>query len=213
MVELSQRNFGLLIAYLIPGFVVVWGAGYFSETAQSWLSALPDQAPTVGGFLYLTVASVAAGVTVSAIRWAIIDRLHHWTGVRMPDWDFADYPSKLAAFDAIVQDHYRYYQFYANMLVAVVFLFVARLATLPETAAMPLWMVTGFVLLETVLVAGSRDALRRYYTRGTRLLGVLSETRSSGGDDASRPGSAAASAESGDGSVTPGRRGAGSRRE
>src|SRR5688500_1298085 len=115
-----------MIAYLIPGFAIVWGAGYFSETARSWLSAVPEQPPTLGGFLYPTIASVAAGVTVSAIRWAIIDTLHHWTGVRMPAWDFANYPSKLAAFDAIVQDHYRYYQFYANMFVAVGFLYISH---------------------------------------------------------------------------------------
>jgi hypothetical protein len=41
MTEMSQKNFGLLIAYLLPGFVVLWGISFFSPTVQSWLTGSP----------------------------------------------------------------------------------------------------------------------------------------------------------------------------
>ena len=97
MIEVSSSNFGLLIAFPLPGFVVLWGAGYFSETVRVWLSTSGDSAPTVGGFMYVTLASVAAGVTVSTVRWAIIDTIHRWTGLPPPTWDFSRLQENVAA--------------------------------------------------------------------------------------------------------------------
>jgi hypothetical protein len=37
----------------------------------------------------------------------------------------------------------------------------------------PSWEILGFILLELVLLAGSRDSLRKYYLRVERLLGTL----------------------------------------
>ena len=63
--------------------------------------------------MYVTVASLAAGVTVSAIRWAVFNTLHHRTGVAPPRWDFATLPEKLEAYQALIEIHYRYYQLHA----------------------------------------------------------------------------------------------------
>src|SRR6266511_2637234 len=98
MQSVTNDNFGLLIAYMIPGLIVVWGVGYVSPTVANWLGAAPPDAPTVGGFLYITIASVAAGLIVSAVRWLLIDTLHHWTGIRPPDWDFARLSSQMTPF-------------------------------------------------------------------------------------------------------------------
>ncbi|OGJ64555.1 hypothetical protein A3C37_02130 [Candidatus Peribacteria bacterium RIFCSPHIGHO2_02_FULL_53_20] len=46
MKEVSSSNFGLLIAFLLPGFAVLWGASYFSETVALWLSG-SGTTPTV----------------------------------------------------------------------------------------------------------------------------------------------------------------------
>jgi hypothetical protein len=37
------------------------------------------ESPTVGGFV--TLSSLSIGLLISAVRWLIIDRLHHWTGL------------------------------------------------------------------------------------------------------------------------------------
>lgn len=88
MKDVSTGNFGLLIAFVLPGFIVLWGASYFSATVRLWLSTA-DATPTVGGFMFGTLASVAAGVTVSTVRWLVIDKIRDWTGIRQPPWNFS----------------------------------------------------------------------------------------------------------------------------
>ena len=73
MQAVSNDNFGPLIAYLVPGATVLVGLSNFSMTLRSWLGNTPSDAPSIGGFLYLTVASIAAGMTVSALRWVAVD--------------------------------------------------------------------------------------------------------------------------------------------
>lgn len=173
MNDLSAKNFGIAIAYVLPGFVVLWGASCWSTTVQGWLVAEPTAAISVGGFLYATLGSFGGGLTASAVRWLVVDTLHHHTGLRPPNWDFGRLQDKLQAFEALVENHYRYYQFYANMFVAVPF--ACGCAVLGNDCAgdVSAWSVAGLVVLQAVLFATSRDTLRKYYSRAERLLGAL----------------------------------------
>ena len=170
MSTLSNQNFGLIIAYLLPGFVAIWGMSDFSPTVASWITASQHDAPTVAGFMYVTLASLAAGVTVSAVRWAMIDHLHHATGIVPPAWHFANLEGKLQGYLTLIENHYRYYQFYSNMLVAGAFAFSAYVFSdgLPSTHLMG--ATVGFLVVEIILFAGSRDTLQKYYTRTQQLL-------------------------------------------
>lgn len=171
MKDVTETNFGLLIAYLIPGFTVLIGVSFFSPVVASWLGTSTDTAPTLGGFLYITIASVAAGLTVSTVRWLLLDTIHHATGIRRPAWDFSQFHTKLSGYDRLNEIHYRYYQFYANTAVALPFVAVAR--TLAESR-LSLWSFGGFMLIEVLFWLGSRDTLRKYYARGSMLLGTPS---------------------------------------
>ncbi len=173
--DITSTNFGLVIAYLLPGFVVLIGASYFSETMQAWLGATPSDSPTVGGFLYVTVGSIAAGVAASTVRWVLIDTLHHWTGLREPRWDFSRLGPNTAAFEVLIEVHYRYYQFHANMVVAVAFAYAARKQALGLWSA-PEPLDFAFLVLEGILLLGSRDTLLKYYTRVGQLLGAAEGT-------------------------------------
>ena len=118
MQAVSKYNFGPLIAYLVPGATVLVGMSHFSPTLQSWFASTPLDSPTIGGFLYLSVAAIAAGMTVSALRWAFVDTIHTWSGLRTPSLDFSRLGENVDAFVLLIEIHYRHYQFYANMLVA-----------------------------------------------------------------------------------------------
>lgn len=173
MKPVSSDNFGLLIAYLIPGFITLWALAPFVPELQSWLGTIPESAPTIGGFLYATIASVAAGLIVSAIRWALMDSLHHVTGIPLPRWDFRHLERKLAAFESIAEDHYRYYQHYQNGQIAVTIAYVSRLmATGGFLDERPEEHI-AFMVISLVLFFGARDALRKYYDRTSALLGTL----------------------------------------
>jgi hypothetical protein len=171
MSELSDKNFGLVIAYVVPGFVALWGVARFSPTVASWIAASQATAPTVAGFLYVTLGSLAAGLIVSAVRWALVDTLHHATGVRQPNWEFANLDERLCGFLALVENHYRYYQFFGNTFIAAAFTYRANLIAEGRQIWRDGWAAFAFVILEIILFIGSRDTLRKYYSRAERLLG------------------------------------------
>ena len=171
MTDVSDRNFGYLIAYLIPGFVVVASLAPHSPIVQAWIGLSPQDAPTVGGFLYVTLAAVAAGTVVSALRWLLIDPIHHVTGVKPPEWDFASFGSKHAAFVALAENHYRYAQHYGNLFVALVIASVNSTASIGWLPMQPVVAGAAFVAILALLFLASRDALRKYYDRTAALLG------------------------------------------
>lgn len=171
MTDVSDRNFGYLVAYVLPGFVVVAVIGLHSEAVGSWLSGPAIDSVSVGGFLFATLASLAAGMVISALRWLVLDRIHHATGVHPPAWEFSDFQSKRAGFISLAENHYRYYQHYGNMLVALiaVALDVRAVAT---GSGFPVWLVLiGLAALGALEFVASRDALRKYYQRTGALLG------------------------------------------
>ncbi|MBI3462170.1 MAG: hypothetical protein HY000_03790 [Planctomycetes bacterium] len=169
MQSVSNDTFGPLIAYLVPGATVLLGFSEFSPTLRMWFAATPADAPTIGGFLYLTVASLAAGMTISAIRWAVVDTLHSLTGLSLPPLDFSRLGKNVAAFTLLIEIHYKHYMFYGNMLVATAIAYVCYRAKLG--GILPLGLPdAAFVALEAVFYATSRDTLRKYYARSQQLL-------------------------------------------
>lgn len=170
MTDLNEHSFGLLIAYLLPGFLAVLVLADYSPTLESWLAAPPDASPTVAGFLYVTMASVALGLTASTFRWLLVDTLHHHTGLRPPEWTFRHFQQHVDAFAGIVQNHYRYYQFYGNTIVVI----LLGLATGHGlTGALGISGVPGLVMdfvLLVLFLAASRDALSKYHARAAMFL-------------------------------------------
>jgi hypothetical protein len=119
--EDSGANFGLLIAYVLPGFTAMQGLPFLTNSsAAAWGTVGGAAGPTLPSILSGTVAAIAVGLTVSTFRWLLIDTLHYWTGLRPPPWDFALLEKNVAAFELLLQSHYRYYKFYANMVVALI---------------------------------------------------------------------------------------------
>ena len=162
-----ERNFGLVIAFLLPGFVCLAGASRFSPTIAGWMSLATTSDPTVVGFLYVLLASIGAGLVASAVRWAIIDTLHHRTGLQPPNLDFSRLQANLEAFQMAVEHNYRHFQFYANMIVASVFFSVC------DQLVNGRWsngVLVVTAILEGVLFVTSRDCLCRYYRRTEQLL-------------------------------------------
>jgi hypothetical protein len=130
---------------------------------------MPADAPTIGGFLYLTVASLAAGMTVSAVRWTLVDSLHRLTGLSPPSLDFSRLGQNVEAYSLLIEIHYRHYQFYANMVVATAITYACYRVRLG--GLMPLgWIDLGTLVLEGIFFATSRDTLRKYYARSQQLL-------------------------------------------
>ena len=173
MRDISTSNFGLLIAYVIPGFTVMVGLGLVFPMVARWLGHPSSQLPTVGGFLYVTIGAVTIGLFLSTLRWLLIDSLHHRTGIDRPNWEFKRFPQAQKMYDALTEYHYRYYQFYGSMVLALPILFGCGIVAGDEHF-LSLLGVLGFLCIEAIFFAGSRDTLRKYYDRLQPILGKRS---------------------------------------
>ena len=167
--QVTNDNFGPLIAYLVPGATALLGFSQFSPTLRSWFAATPAHAPTIGGFLYLTVASVAVGMIVSAVRWAVVDTPHSLTGLPLPPINFSRLGKNVEAFGLLIKIHYEHFQFHSNMLVATAIAYTCYRVKLGSVWPLGLYDV-AFVGLEVVFYLTSRDTLRKYYVRSQQLL-------------------------------------------
>jgi hypothetical protein len=157
--------------------VALWGVSRHAEGIRPWLEATPGQAPSIGGFLFATLASMSLGMIISAVRWAFVDTLLARLGVRPPRWDFRQFAERIPAYEFLIAHHYRYYQFYANMLVALAFSYGCRFLTLASWTREESWLALGLVVTEAILLAGSRDALGKYYERSGALLSAPRKRR------------------------------------
>jgi hypothetical protein len=162
----TSESFGLLIAYMIPGLVVLWGLSQPVPELNSWIGTDMENCQSMGGFLNLTVASVGAGLTASTVRWLLIDTLHYWTGIQPSNWNLRNLHARTSAFEIMIEIHYRYYQFYANSLIAIIF------------STTGWWVANGFrwpdlaivIPLLILFFVGSRDTLTKYYARTGAML-------------------------------------------
>jgi hypothetical protein len=169
MQSVTNANFGPLIAYLVPGATVLAGFSPFSPVLRSWFGVSAADAPTIGGFLYLTVASITVGMTLNAVRWALIDTIHAYTGLPLPPLDFSRLGKNVDAFGLLIEIHYRHYQFFGSMFLACGVAYACYRTNLG--GLWPLgWRDLGFLLLEAIFFLTSRDTLRKYYTRAQQLL-------------------------------------------
>jgi hypothetical protein len=122
-------------------------------------------APVIGSFLYATIASLALGLLASAVRIAIFDVfLYRITRLRVPNINSVNLKNKdtLAAFKEAIENHYRYYQYYANSLVAIAIAagYYVWIKGLP-----PAIIIISVVIIILILGVVSRIELRSFNDR------------------------------------------------
>jgi hypothetical protein len=169
MQSLSNDNFGPLVAYLVPGATALWGMSEFSPEVRSLFAISASDAPTIGGFLYLTLLSLGIGMTVTAIRWVIVDSLHRITGLKPPILNFAHLHERTDAFALLIEIHYRHYQFYSNMFIATAIVYLCYGLKSESLLPFGAWTILLFVL-EAIFLVTSRDTLSKYFIRSQQLL-------------------------------------------
>jgi hypothetical protein len=86
--------------------------------------------------------------------------------------DYRALEERIISFNYLVESHYRYYQFYANTLIAILFAYgINRL--LKTSSLLGLGTDLGVFILCAVLFSGSRDALWKYRSRSGQLVGQV----------------------------------------
>lgn len=151
-------NFGLVIAYLIPGF-----CGTYALTPHvTAINALVGGAANTGSVVVLLLIALAVGIIINAISWVVVRNFIHFTGVKSPSGIVYRKSSRQDAlrYNRLIESTFRYHQFYSNMLVGILLL-------------TPLWLAApvqdnilrnaSFPFVVIILFWAARDSLRNYY--------------------------------------------------
>src|SRR4051812_7327773 len=102
----SSNQFGLMVAYLLPGFIGLAGIAPFAPIVAAWLRPLNQSAASLGAPVYSVLAATTIGMIFSCFRWLFVDHILHWTGLRPPTWDDALLEERVTAFNYLVENHY-----------------------------------------------------------------------------------------------------------
>jgi hypothetical protein len=179
MSETSSRQFGLIVAHVLPGFIGLAGITPLFPAVGQWLQPVSQGEAGFGPPIYALMAATTVGMIVSCVRWLVVDHLLEWTGMQKAARGYENLAEKLNAFDYLIEIHYRYYQFYSNTLVAIVWAYGMNrfYETLP---LLGMGTDLGVLILCAVLLAGSRDTLTKYRQKLGRVLGPVAEKDSEG---------------------------------
>jgi hypothetical protein len=173
MRDVVAENFGLAIAFLCPGLLVLVGLSFFNDPLAQGLRTVASADSSLGGFVFIVVASAGLGVFISNARYFLFDRgllKVPLLGVPDPAPDSGvvrRVGDRAAAWDVLRDQFYRYYQFSSNTAVALALVFVSWWWKTGHIPAIRL--VVAFGVAELVLVAGAVDTIKKYRTRTNHL--------------------------------------------
>ena len=161
-------SFGRTIAFVIPGMISLYALAFFAPELHVWFGL--TQPPTIAGFLFVVLGSIGLGVFVSGIRWLLFD----WFLMPKVNIDNGNRINKdtEAAYQALIANHYQFYQFYMNSAVSIILLFLAWALT-----KRPDWLMVsigGSITMFTIVLSGlfAKNAIELYYNKATQLLGT-----------------------------------------
>lgn len=159
---------GTVIAFVAPGFIALRAAAYHVPTAKDWIDAAIAKEQGLGVFFFVMLASLSLGIVVSGVRSLLLDALFHGGAFglqaiprgRLRFSHLSD-EHRRAVFEGIVENYYKYYQFYSNTFIALLLLIVAH-ETAPAAAiwSAPLYIIFVFSLFGLFFAA--RSSLLQY---------------------------------------------------
>lgn len=165
MQKFITDKFGYTIAFLLPGFLVIWAVSYYSSTITSWLNNTRDITSNIGNIVYIILASLSAGIIISAIRWIIYDRIL-FRKIDIKELDYSKLQANLDAYRYIIEGHYQFYQFYANMSVSILVCSILRKSFLQGHP----WIIFWLVVIEVILFWNSKGCFNKCYEKLRQLL-------------------------------------------
>ena len=170
------KSFGLVIGFLVPGMIGLYGAALHVEMLRTWFHiAAGAQSTSVGAVLLIVVASLGMGVFISNLRWLVLERwIWQRTPPDLPEVHRRRETQTELVYQNLVWQYYQFYLFSANALFALVLLYGAWLVQeLLATDRFRLGLALPAVLLVLVgyvLYVAAKDSLDRYNKRRTSVL-------------------------------------------
>jgi hypothetical protein len=170
---LSPLDFGLFMAYILPGFVAVFALTYISPWARQVFNLVLSKDSSVGATFIIFLAALAIGIIVSALRGLVLDAIQFKSGVsRLPQINLGKIrdPNVLSAFKEAINNVYRFSQFYGNMAVALTMLLAFKFIIAGDSIASSWAVFTCLVITIVALVVSHRRQLKETYVAMSKIL-------------------------------------------
>jgi hypothetical protein len=171
MKDITSTSFGLVIAYLLPGFAAFFALCFWSPPIQDLFSKFLVAESSVGSFLLVLICSLTAGLEVSIFRWILFEKVL-CKSKKLDRTKFAhlSVEAKLTAFRAAVDEHYRYHQFWGGMAFAIPFIGVGIVNASSGSTREKSCLGIAFLIVEVVTIIAARSAFNNYIDRAANIL-------------------------------------------
>lgn len=167
MRDLISTSFGLLIAFFLPGLSTLYGVRSWLPGLEEFVERSKGGETGMAALIFVAFMSVVLGLVVAVVRGFLLERFL-FNQYKLDDKVFAGLAGKTDAYQAMIDLHYRYHQFWGGMFVSVPIL------TLGNLAGFDWWTQAGVLgvagLLEWFLLWGAKDSWIRYVERSKYLL-------------------------------------------
>jgi hypothetical protein len=165
--EKLSLTFVLIIAFLVPGLLATYGFGLHYPPIGKLFGA-PNSAPDAPSVVTLSILALGCGVVVNAVTWATIRPLILRTGIERKPIDYSRLnKDNIDVFRLLFEEHYRYYQAYANMLTSII---LASISELLYRQVLEFPALIAVMSVCIVLFCAARNALERTFNDLSKLL-------------------------------------------
>jgi hypothetical protein len=168
--ELTITSFGLIIAYLLPGLIGLYGMSFWFPRIGAAFQTFLTSESNVGLFLLIVLGALAVGLLIHGIRWIIVEVWCSGKDLRLDPELFARLSGerKMPAFRTAVDEIYRYHQWWGGMAIAGPVLFFGWLNS-PDSVqdglsrSWYLWL--AFLALQALVMYAAWRVWGMYVTR------------------------------------------------
>ncbi len=172
MKDVTTTSFGLVIAYLLPGFIGLYGMSFWFPGLRQVYSAFLTAQSSVGLFLLVVIAALVGGLVLNSLRWAIYES---WRRDNLGPEELAKLGSSETMLNAYLQridENFRYYQFSGGFSISLPILYAGWLSTSWPSVGFCLKVgsLLAFLVVEVVSASAGIIAYRRYLDGSRRIL-------------------------------------------
>ncbi len=161
MPELKTNTFGLIIAYLVPGLILFHGLSFYLCDIKKVFNTFLTSESNIGLFLLVFIFSIGLGLIIQIFRSILFE-----TGLlkKIDKTDLGTTDASVSYFRMIVDEQYRYHQFYGGMVLITPVYFLG----LYLTYSSKWWIICiGIIILSLMIYASinSYDRMKSYLTK------------------------------------------------
>lgn len=161
-------SFVIIIAYIAPGFLVLYAAMPFSQTLQALLTA-NGGAPHAEAFLPLVLLSMIAGMVTNAAASLTFRQLYNIISpIKDPTKDIVVRPAHMPRYEKIIEYNFRYFECYNNLSMAFLLLLMSQIASLNAPGFLVLFTdirILGMIVIIAFCAIAAYKTLYNYYSK------------------------------------------------